>query len=157
MERYIKILNNVWFGALILDIMLTVMSLCIVFFKISKPMINQNNMIIFSFLTMAVIIFLVFYADKVIKRKIKKIRTDNLVNKLINYKSIYLRQLTCYMIISLVILIVIIFSMQIGYIIFSVLSIFLIIFSKARESKVKYDLALNQEELSQFNHIKFKK
>jgi hypothetical protein len=157
MKRYINILNAVWRAVLAFDVALSLIGFIVVYFKVTSPIIEGKVNLYCNFLAMAIIILLVVYADKLTKRKIKKVRNEKLANKLIKYKSIYLNQLCCYGLISLVAIIFMILLMQIGYIVFCVFSILLIVLAKVREAKVKYDLSLTEEELSQFNHIKFNK
>lgn len=157
MKRYINILNAVWRAVLVFDIALSLIGFIIVYLKAISPIIDGKVNLYCNFLAMAIIITLIVYADKVTKKKIKKIRKENLANKLIKYKAIYLNQLCCYGLISLVALIFMLISMRISYVIFSVFSIFLIVLAKVRDAKIKYDLSLTEEELSQFNHIKFNK
>ena len=154
MDRYLQILRISWVSALVIAIFATVLTVVVRLFLGQEDTSNNNGMI-YSTIVVMVVIALLLFGNKYGKKQIKKLKNKDLIEKITKYKSVYMNQLMCYVLISIVCFVVMILSRNFVIIIFDVFTVLLIIVNRPTQIKVKFDLNLTTEELSKFNHIKF--
>ncbi len=155
MERYLQILRISWLSTLIVTILASLLTLLIPIVLKNNSYSSQSNFSWWITITILTIAVLVLFAGKYEKRQIKKLKKQELLTKIVKYKTIYTNQMLCYMMISIVCFIIMLLSKQIGVIIFDIFAILLIITHRPTSIKVKFDLNLTAEELEKFNYIKF--
>jgi hypothetical protein len=87
-------------------------------------------------------------------KKIKKLRNEDLQQKLVGYKVLYRKRLNYFGAISLVAVLSMIVLNNMFYIIFAGLSLLLVIVSRALPVKIKYELNLSEEDIKAIKKIK---
>jgi hypothetical protein len=110
----------------------------------------------YPFLAMMLMIICLFLGNNITAKKIKTLRNEDLTKKLTEYKTIYSKRLKFFSAISLIAVVSMIMFASMYYIIFSILSLLLIIFSRVMSVKVKYELNLTEEEIKKVDKLKIK-
>ena len=155
MDRYVKILKVSWQSSFVLTIAIALLSLMLAFILKDSDSISQHTLIFCTSVCMLIIAFLLIFSDRWSRNRMKKLQKEELLTKLVKYKSIYVKQMICFVLMSLVCLITILITKKIEVLLFDVFAILMIIAKRPNGLKVKMDLNLSKEELSKFNHIKF--
>ncbi len=156
MERYLQIIKISWLTALVLSIVFTVFTaLALFLIGDNAELVNEKNFLVCEIIGMVLIVIIVIFSDKLLKKRIKKLHNVDLIQKLVKYKTYYTRQVLCYVVVCIICFIMVMITKQQLCLLFDVLAILLIIARRPNSVKVKFDLNLTQEELSKFNHIKF--
>ena len=127
MEKYLSILKRKWKVSLILSIIGFVITVIVAVVRADKSVMYGKQEFYWMYCVMALMIFLVVYAEKRYKRQLKKMQTMSLADKLVNYDSALIKKTGCYHTIGILTLLAEIFTGQIPVLLFGVLAIFLII------------------------------
>jgi hypothetical protein len=138
--------------------MATLLSL-VTYFYVSRngnsPYIDGKYNFYFSIALMLAMILCMFCGNNMAKRKIKKLKAEDLVKKLVNYKEIYQKRIRWFSIISVIAVFGMIVGADKSYAIFSAISIILIVLSRCSKLKVKYELNLSEEDIKKMENMKF--
>ncbi|MGP1514899.1 MAG: hypothetical protein ACTTJH_02970 [Bacteroidales bacterium] len=155
MDRYLQILKISWISALIVSIVTAILMLLFFLIYENTATYTHNDWLWSNVGIAIIMLILIFFANKYTKRQLNKIRQNDLSAKLVSYLSICRKQMFCYVLVCLFGLVAIFLSRQIELVIFDILAILLIVNHRPTKIKVKFDLALTEEDLAKFDNIKF--
>ncbi len=157
MKQYIQILRKVWVAMVIMSFLLVAFTLAIYYFFGIEATFTGNKAVIFSYALMFLMVFCVFMASKSSRRKIQRLKEATLPEKAEKYRSILIRQLSFYNLVNFFALIGLLLCAQVSYVIFSVIALLLIALTRPNSLKLKIDLALSEEEINEFEKLKFER
>ena len=100
---------------------------------------------------------IILAAGKGTRRKLQKLKGEELPKKLERYRALLIKRFLFYGMVNFIAIIGVIASGQISYMIFSVISLLLIVLSKPTELKLKVELALGEEDMRMFEKLRFEK
>ncbi|MDR0789897.1 MAG: hypothetical protein LBO06_03770 [Bacteroidales bacterium] len=154
MNKYCKMLNKLWLNALIMVLFASLFAILFVWKYGTMSYISGKWILYYGIVAMAAMICCLFLGNNSMAKKIKKLREEDLQQKLIGYKAVYNKKLKFFSAISLVAIISMILLNNLFYAIFAALSLLLIIVSRAMPFKVKYELNLSEEDTKRIDKIK---
>lgn len=159
MQKYLKILNKSWSSMILIEIILiAIIYVATYYYHQSNPQIfSEGYAVTFSYVLMLVMVLCVFLASKGTNRKLKALHVLPLPEKLEKYHLLQVKRLRLYSVINFVALIGMFFCNQTSFILFSIIAIVLTLLCRVTELKLKFELALSEEELENIEKLKFEK
>lgn len=159
MKRFINILNKSWYASLLSVVLISAFVAAIYYIWNFEATFEGKEAVIFSYGLMLVMVLCVFSAGKSSRRKLARIRENNvsLPEKVAKYHSISQKRLLLYDFVAVIAATGFLLCSQPSYLLFSAISLLLVLLSKPTETKVKMELALSEKEINDFETLKFEK
>lgn len=157
MKTYMGLLNKSWKAVMISLILLDIAVVGYYFFAGIEAVTEGKNNIILSYALMLLMVVCVFLAGKGTRRKLQKLKGEELPKKLERYRALLIKRFLFYGLVNFIAIIGVVASGQISYMIFCVISLLLIVLSKPTELKLKVELALGEEDMRMFEKLRFEK
>lgn len=157
MKQYIGTLNKTWLAIL----MATVLFACFLAFTHHFAHLGAfftgRKAVIVSYGLMLMMVVCVFAATKGTRRHLLQMRACTIPQKAEKYRTLIIKRLVFYNLVNDMALIGLFLCGSMNYLLFSGISILLILLSKPSETKLKIDLSLNEKEIQEFEQLKFEK
>ena len=156
-EKYVNLLTRAWYASLLNIILISGFVTAIYYIWGFEPSFDNMKSVIFSYGLMLAMVMCVFSAGKSSKRKLSKLKELDLPNKLTKYRTILLKKLLLYSMVSVIAAIGFFVCAEPNYLLFSAISLVLILLSKPTQTKMRIELALSEEEINKIEKLKFEK
>ena len=154
MNKFCKTLNKVWLNALIMVVSTAMFAALYVWKYAIISYITENWFLYYSIAAMAMMICCLLLGNNAMAKKIKRLRNEELQQKLTGYKAIYRKRINLFSAIALVATISMVLLNHLYYAIFAALSLLLIVVNRVTPIKVKYELNLSDEDIKGADKIK---
>ncbi len=155
MKKYLKLLDKVWIATLAISLLITGFAAAIYYFIGFEANVSGRNAVIFSYALMLLMVLCVFSAGKSTRRKIERLKTADLPQKAEKYRTAIMKRMMLYSSVSLIAVVGLVVCASAGYLLFCAISVLLIVLSKPTETKVKIELGLTENEIKEFDKLKF--
>lgn len=155
MKKYLKLLDKVWIATLAINLLTSGFAAAIYYFIGFEANVSGRNAVIFSYALMLLMVLCVFSAGKSTRRKIESLKTADLPQKAEKYRTAIMKRMMLYASVSLIAVVGLVVCAAPGYLLFCAISILLIVLSKPSETKVKIELGLTENEIKEFDKLKF--
>jgi|GEM_PF-2401189 hypothetical protein len=147
MKSYINNLKGLFIKSIIKNFVIALASFLICL-ATKKPLISPKANMILAFLAMIFILLSFIMGRKKYQRSILKIKQNSLGEKLNEYDAATKKQLLYFTIMTITSSVCYIVSYQPLYLLFSILSIALIVLNIPNKSRLRFELNLKDEELN---------
>ncbi len=156
MKKYLKLLDKVWIATLAINLLTSGFAAAIYYLIGFEANVSGRNAVIFSYALMLLMVLCVFSAGKSTRRKIESLKTTaDLPQKAEKYRTAIMKRMMLYASVSLIAVVGLVVCAAPGYLLFCAISILLIVLSKPTETKVKIELGLTENEIKEFDKLKF--
>lgn len=157
MKQYIGILNKTWLALLLATVLFAGFLTITYHFAAWEAFFTGRKAVIVSYGLMLIMVVCVFAATKGTRRHLLQMRACTIPQKAEKYRTLIVKRLVFYNLVNDMALIGLFLCGSMNYLLFSGISVLLILLSKPNETKLKIDLSLNEKEIQEFEQLKFEK